>query len=168
MKQKGLLGFLCFIVSLVAQGGVYMGTASNMPQEYTTSDSSVASLQEVPYVDAPAAQGLLQGCEPYSGKGPMPATPCPGMALTPPEAYNPLVVTVREGSLKENIERIVKQAGWGTPVWKPPFDYNWVGNVTISANDIQGILTKLLEPYPLQAVFYEANHVVAIVPRRNV
>lgn len=154
------------MINLIAEGGVYMGTASTLPQNYATPDAYAPVSPEVPYVDAPPGQGLLQGCEPYSGKGPMPAMPCPGIA--PPEVFAPVVVTVREGSLKENIDRIVKQAGWGKTIWKPPFDYNWVGNVTISANDIQGILTKLLEPYPLQAVFYEANHVVAIVPRRNV
>lgn len=113
-------------------------------------------------------------CVPYTGKGPTPPNPCPIVGqesittTTVTQFAEPLVVEVHQGSLKNNIERIVREGGWETTIWKMPYDFNWIGNVTITANDIQAALTKLLEGYPVQAVFYNANRVVAILPRRNV
>ena len=111
-------------------------------------------------------------CEPYSGKGPTPANPCSApveeiVTTVTTETQMPIMFNVETGSLRANVQRITRQAGWENSVWKMPYDFKWVGNVTITANDIQGALTKLLEPYPVQAVFYNANHVVAIVSRRN-
>lgn len=113
-------------------------------------------------------------CVPYTGKGPTPPNPCPVpveetvTTTTVTEFAEPIMVQVHTGSLKANVERIVRESGWNTTIWKMPYDYNWIGDVAITANDIQGALTKLLEGYPVQAIFYNANHVVAIVPRRNI
>lgn len=110
-------------------------------------------------------------CVPYTGKGPTPPNPCPVKELittTVTQFSEPIMVQIQTGSLKNNVERMVKECGWETAIWKMPYDFNWIGDVTITASDIQGALTKLLEGYPLQAIFYNANHVVAIIPRRNV
>ena len=113
-------------------------------------------------------------CISYTGKGPTPPNPCPVtneetiVTTTVTQSAEPIFVEIRTGSLKNNVERIVRECGWDTTVWKLPYDFNWIGDVTITANDIQGALTKLLEGYPVQAIFYNANHVVAVVPRRNI
>ncbi len=154
---------------------VYMGTSA-VPTE-----SQVQSVQQnliPPFVETKTVttasvvrqEVVQENCEPYSGKGPMPPNACAAPVdprYTATTLAEPIKVKVNDGSLKSNIERIMREAGWETTVWKVSFDYKWVGNVTITANDIQGVITKLLEPYPLQAVFYNANHVVAISPRRN-
>lgn len=147
-----------------SQAGIYMGTGSEVP--LVEAPSTLAPPDTTaPYLNAEAIP-VPQNCEPFTGKGPMPPNACPG-ELELPIYGKPIVVTVHEGSLKDNVERIVRQAGWNELVWKPQYDYHWVGNVTITASDVQGVMTKLLEPYPLQAVFYSANHVVAVMPRRN-
>lgn len=73
-------------------------------------------------------------------------------------------VTIKPGSLHDNIVRIAKQNNWDQIVWKAP-DYNWAGKTTITAPRLQDIMKQLLNDYPLQAVFYEGNHVLLITPR---
>ncbi len=79
--------------------------------------------------------------------------------------YQPPSATLYPGSLKYNIVRIAQSFGWNTVVWNVPDDYNWVGTTTITATSFAGILRKLLLNYPLQAQFYQGNHVLVIVPR---
>src|SRR3990167_11374597 len=55
------------------------------------------------------------------------------------------------GSLKDNLERILKRYHWRV-VWKAPFDYNFDGKVTGST--LPNVVQKLLQPFPLQAVMY--------------
>lgn len=66
------------------------------------------------------------------------------------------------GSLKENIERIMRRYRWRV-VWKAPYDYNFDGRVTGAS--LPNVLEKILQPFPLQAVMYMSNRTVAIVPR---
>ena len=66
------------------------------------------------------------------------------------------------GSLKDNIERIMKRYHWRV-VWAP-YDYNFDGKVTGSS--LPNVIQKLLQPFPLQAVMYMSNRTVAIVPRQ--
>jgi hypothetical protein len=73
--------------------------------------------------------------------------------------------TVYSGSLKENLSRIAKNYGWKEVVWLVDTDYQWVGQVTIQEKNIYSLLTRILKNYPLQAVFYEGNHVLVITPR---
>lgn len=72
---------------------------------------------------------------------------------------------VYPGSLQSNIRRIAGKYGWHRVVWALPEDYRWVGKTRISAQGLFGILEKLLKDYPLQAKFYEGNHVLVIIPR---
>jgi hypothetical protein len=67
------------------------------------------------------------------------------------------------GSIKDNIERIMKRYNWRV-VWKAPYDYNFDGKVTGSS--LPNVIQKLLQPFPLQAVMYMSNRTVAIVPRQ--
>ena len=78
-----------------------------------------------------------------------------------------MVVKVLPGSLRSNVEKIVEKSHWGKVVWQLPFDYKWVGTMTIRAPNVQAALAQLLQPYPVQAVFYQKNCVVAIVARRD-
>lgn len=71
------------------------------------------------------------------------------------------------GSLRDNVTQIVAQSGWGRVIWNVPYDYRWVGNISLHAVTVQDALNQLLSEYPLQAVFYEENHIVDIVPRRQ-
>lgn len=67
------------------------------------------------------------------------------------------------GSLKENLERIMKRYHWRV-VWKAPFDYNFDGKITGSS--LPNVVQKLLQPFPLQAVMYQSNRTVAVVSRQ--
>ena len=69
------------------------------------------------------------------------------------------------GSLRHNVERMVRQSHWGQVVWNLHYDYRWVGRARLQGNSLQAILQQLLAGYPVQAVFYKRNHVVAIHPR---
>lgn len=149
---------LLFFSSL-ASANIYMGTGVKTPTK-----EPVVSRSAVPF-----ANSTPQACQPFTGKGPMPPNPCvAGVGkLVAVEANKPMVVTVHTGSLKINIQKIARQGGWHNLVWRPNYDFQWLGNVTITGRNVQDVMAKLLEPYPLQAVFYEANHVVAVVPRRS-
>lgn len=74
-------------------------------------------------------------------------------------------VTVRPGSLKSNIERISARCGWPQVVWNVPNDYQWVGTVTLRGDDLPSLLAQLLKNYPVQAVLYKGNHIIAVSPR---
>ncbi len=119
--------------------------------------------------------------------GPTPAvkpapTPAVKPALTPAVKSEPTPVAkpvspppkplftavAMPGSLKANVERIVAQSHWGTVVWNLPIDYNWEGTMTITAPDVQGALSQLLAQYPVQAIFYDKNHIVSIEARRAI
>jgi hypothetical protein len=72
---------------------------------------------------------------------------------------------VHPGSLRLNIQRIADKYGWHRVVWMLPQDYRWLGETRIMAHGLPGILEKLLTSYPVQAEFYEGNHVLVIHPR---
>lgn len=74
-------------------------------------------------------------------------------------------VTLYSGSLKNNITRIAKAFGWNKVVWNVPEDYNWIGTTTLHSQSIVKMMQKILNNFPLQARFYEGNHILAIAPR---
>jgi hypothetical protein len=76
-------------------------------------------------------------------------------------------VSLRSGSLRHNLSRIAKLYGWKKLVWLPSSDYQWVGRVTIREHDVYALFTRVLQEYPLQAVFYKGNHVLVIRPRNK-
>lgn len=169
---------LALLLPILAQASISMG-ADVVP--YGSEPEVIQQTIVPPFSQSVAPAGPVtttvditqRDCVPYVGKGPTPPNPCPipveetVTTTTVTQFAEPIMVEVHTGSLKANVERIVRECGWETTIWKMPYDYNWIGDVTITANDVQGALTKLLEGYPVQAVFYNANHVVAIVPRRN-
>lgn len=112
----------------------------------------------------PRAAAPCQQVDMIYGKGPLVPTPCPSAATV--LGQRPVIYQVRSGSLKNNVENMVAKSGWGQVVWDVPNDYRWVGNVTITSTSIQSALDQLLSQYPVQAVFYDTNRVVNIVPRR--
>lgn len=92
--------------------------------------------------------------------------PVPVVPVAAPAKAKPLLtVDIYPGSLKENIERIAANAGWHQVVWDAPQDYMWVGHAQIRGENLSVILRRLLDDYPLQAVFYQGNHVLYIHPR---
>jgi hypothetical protein len=84
----------------------------------------------------------------------------------PPPPKPKFVTTAMPGSLKDNVERIVAQSHWGTVVWNLPIDYDWNGTMTITADNVQGAIAQLLAHYPVQATFYDKNHIVSVEARR--
>lgn len=74
-------------------------------------------------------------------------------------------LTFYSGSLRENIQRVAKECGWGVVVWKTPYDYNWIGTAHFADGHLPTILHRVLDGYPLQAVFYQGNHILVIIPR---
>ena|SRR3990167_6844697 len=75
----------------------------------------------------------------------------------------PMYAVSISGSLKVNLERIMKRYNWKV-VWKAPYDYNFDGKVTGSS--LPNVIQKVLQPFPLQAVMYMSNRTVAVVPRQ--
>ena len=75
----------------------------------------------------------------------------------------PIYAVSISGSLKQNIERIMRRYNWKV-VWKAPYDYNFDGKVTGSS--LPNVIQKVLQPFPLQAVMYMSNRTVAVVPRQ--
>ena len=160
------LMLLLGITSTSVFAGIYMGTTEVVETDVQLSPHGlVPPMPMAPYANN--YDPIQLPCQQYSGKGPMPPHACTAPYNYQLNTPQPIVVKVVEGSLKSNIERIVDIAGWGKPIWNMDYDFKWVGNVTITGRDIQSVLSKLLDPYPLQAKFYESNHIVAIYPRRN-
>lgn len=75
------------------------------------------------------------------------------------------VFVIYPGSLKKNVTRLANEFGWKQVVWNAKYDYQWTGTTQITANNLSEILNKILKRYPLQAIFYQGNHVLAIRPR---
>lgn len=74
--------------------------------------------------------------------------------------------TLQSGPLRAQLTTIAQDWGWQQVVWRVPHDYQWHGHVQFKANTLPALLSKLLDPYPIQAVFYQGNHVLVFVPRR--
>lgn len=81
---------------------------------------------------------------------------------------HPVVLRLTTGSLKQNLIRNIRRyPEWSHVVWGLHSDYEWLGTVVIQACTLQAAVAKVLEPYPMTAVFYELNHVVLFEPRRS-
>ena len=87
-----------------------------------------------------------------SSKQSFPATPVVSVNLTP-------------GSLSDNIEQIARENGWTRVVWKSKKDYGWASQTRVTGESFYDITSKIIRDYPLQAVFYQGNHVLVIQPR---
>ena len=81
------------------------------------------------------------------------------------EHHGPISVTIYPGSLKSNIVRMARYFGWKKIIWQPSVDYKWVGKTRLKAQSFFNVLQKILVNYPLQAQFYQGNHVLVIVAR---
>lgn len=88
-------------------------------------------------------------------------------AIRPEDAQKTTNFSMYAGSLKANITRLAKQNGWSNVVWNSDHDYSWVGNTRIPAQNLPGVLQKVLANYPLQATFYEGNHILVLAPRKR-
>lgn len=77
-----------------------------------------------------------------------------------PEA--PVYALSIHGSIKDNLERIMKRYRWRV-IWRAPYDYNFDGRVT--GSNLNNVVEKLLQPFPLQAVMYMSNRTMAVYPR---
>lgn len=185
----GFLRTLCMMITclVVTQGYayIYMGTGSyvSAPIQFTTGvidapgpttypgfGQPLPPLQQAPLsqviTKAPNNPDAYQSQpRPYVVLPPVPAG-----AVVIPQNRPPQYLTgypVKSGTLSSNVKHIVAQSKWGRVVWDAPYDYRWVGDITIHAVSVQDALNQLLDQYPLQAVFYDENHVVDIIPRRQ-
>ena len=93
------------------------------------------------------------------------ALPEPVQHYTPQPKIVVKTAVIFPGSLKSNISRIAHDNGWDQVVWDIPSDYQWVGKTKIRAANLQGIFQKLLNDYPVQAIFYKGNHILLMRPR---
>lgn len=80
-------------------------------------------------------------------------------------ASSGISVTLYPGSMKANLTRLAHYFGWHTVVWQPSVDFNWVGTTKIHADNFQDLLAQVLAQYPLQAQFYQGNHVLVVTTR---
>lgn len=74
-------------------------------------------------------------------------------------------VMIYSGSLRKNIIRLAHHFGWLKVIWNVKNDYQWIGTLSLHGRSLPTILQHLLARYPLQANFYQGNHVLVIVPR---
>ena len=87
-------------------------------------------------------------------------------AVQPARPYRRLTrAIINSGSLRWNVIRLAHHYGWREVVWNAPTDYRWVGRTAITGNSVTQVMATLLHDYPLQAVFYQGNHVLEIRPR---
>lgn len=164
---------------VTAQGtSVMPGTVSSNGQFTASYAPSASSFSQTNYAGVAPMAPVQSSVTPYGvmpcqsqqvdmiyGKGPLVPTPCPTAESV--LGVRPITYHVTTGSLKANVQRMVRQSGWGQVVWNVPNDYRWTGNITITSTSIQGALSQLLGPYPIQAVFYDTNRIVDIEPRRQ-
>ncbi len=69
------------------------------------------------------------------------------------------------GSLRSNLKRLAADYGWHDMVWLPTHDYQWHGTVKVTGRSFDDVLTNVLKDYPLQAQFYDGNHILVVAER---
>lgn len=74
-------------------------------------------------------------------------------------------VKMYAGSMQANVTRLAHYFGWQHVKWLPQVDYNWTGTTTMHAANFPTLLGVVLNHYPLQAQFYQGNHVLVITAR---
>ena len=74
---------------------------------------------------------------------------------------DPFQVMLFPGSLKTNLERIMRTQPW-TLLWNVPYDYEVVGRASVRGKDLYDALNQILKDYPVRATFYQGNHIVTI------
>lgn len=169
MKIRSLLllisALLCLFIPQT-YAAIYMGTDAIMPSATAETGNPLAYPTGLLTQNPNLQQVNCQGPTMMSNNG---TNPCAGLGSTGlgPNTVPLYNYPVKTGSLKANVAGIIKQSHWGKLVWTLPFDYRWIGDITLRAATPQQALSQLLKPYPVQAVFHNQNHVVAIVPRRT-
>lgn len=139
-KTLSFCALVCgLLFALQGQAGIYMGTEAAVPHKPQPSacDAEDWQCQQSRYVSRPGYVG------------------------------DPFSIYVREGSLKNNIERIIEMGHWKRLIWKLPYDYKWIGSTRMSADSLEDLVARIVTHYPLQATFYKANRVVVITPRKK-
>lgn len=68
-------------------------------------------------------------------------------------------------SLRNNLERLSREAGWSRLVWKSGDDYRVSDGLVFRGADALAVVRQILDRYPLRLEFYELNQVGVIVPR---
>lgn len=86
----------------------------------------------------------------------------PVMISQPKPKPKPFFVMIKGDSLRLAMTDAAHKAGWKQVVWRASMDYRWYGSEKIVGQDLADVFKKLLRHYPLQAVFYQANHVLVI------
>jgi hypothetical protein len=70
-------------------------------------------------------------------------------------------------SLRYNLERLARDAGWSRLVWKSPEDYRVSEGLVFRGADALAVTRQMLDRYPVRLEFYELNQVGVIVPRAS-
>lgn len=115
--------------------------------------------------------GIVVGCSNNNthncrlAKSQIPSSSMVLVTHEPYEKINPIKATVKPGTIRQNVERIARQYGWPRVVWEAEKNFRVVGYRNISAATLPEAMRSVLNGYPLQAVFYKANHVLVIKPR---
>lgn len=152
--------YLFALFSCVFTDAIAAQTWENVSQQELQSASSTAPLEVERVRHLPPRTQLHTPPSFYHEE---PLYPSKITHLPESEIFNTL--TFYPGSLKENIQRVAKECGWQVVIWKTPYDYNWVGTTHFADSYLPDILHKVLDSLPLQAIFYEGNHILVIAPR---
>jgi len=81
------------------------------------------------------------------------------------KSFPVVTVNLTAGSLLSNIEQIARENGWTRVIWTNKKDYSWSSDTRVTGTSFEEIMGKIMKGYPLQAVFYQGNHVLVIQPR---
>lgn len=152
-------------------------TRSDLKPVFLTGSDAVVRFQASHYRDEEVAYSAAQ--DPNSGAAFAKAS---GSALVePPSVTNdsdPLIksATVSDGvwqfkvsgpSLRYNLERLAREAGWSRLVWKSNDDYRVSEGLVFRGADALAVVRQILDRYPLRLEFYELNQVGVVVPRAS-
>jgi len=150
-------------------------TRSNLQPVFLTGSDAVVRFEASRYHSEESASPGMQ--DPNSGAAFARAT---GAALTEPPAVttaeDPLLKSDAAGqgvwqfkvngpSLRYNLERLAREAGWTRLVWKSTNDYRVSDGLVFRGADALAVVRQILDRYPLRLEFYEMNQVGVVVPR---
>jgi len=86
--------------------------------------------------------------------------------LEVPKATTLYHLNIVPGSLKGNLERIMRNKSWDLR-WLVPYDYHVDGHANFIGKDLNEALEKLIQYYPVRIVFYEGNKIMTVQMKRE-
>jgi len=74
-------------------------------------------------------------------------------------------VFIKKGSLRNNLERILKEEGWNSVAWKPSVDFYVPQPFAIVGPDLQTVIVETLNDYPVFVNFDVTDKTIVVEQR---